>query len=299
MSKTDLFKQALADASEIQKVAIENAKIALSESFDSKLKEMLSAKMNEDADVEDEDELDESIDNEESVDEVKDKESEEEVEAPEESEEEVEEEFDIDAILAEMEAEEEGDEPVEESKDEESEEDSEEVEEAKEESPVEGEEEVEEEINLESLLKELMSEEESEEGEEEMDESKDEESDDESAKKIEELTNKLNEINLLNAKLLYLNKILTNNENLTESQKIKLINAFDEASNVKEVKLIHKTLNEAFKVKDVKTKNKKQLKESVQGLASAPAGNSNKMDKPAAGNEDIRSRWQMLAGIKK
>lgn len=113
---------------------------------------------------------------------------------------------------------------------------------------------------------------------------------------IAELKEKLNEVNLLNAKLLYLNKTFSANE-LTESQKVKLINAFDEATTVKEVKLVHKTISEAFKTKENKSTKKTQIKESVQGFASAAAGSSTKMDKIV--EDGVVSRWQFLAGIKK
>ncbi len=67
---------------------------------------------------------------------------------------------------------------------------------------------------------------------------KDEKEDiDEMKKEIEELRSDLHETNLLNAKLLYTNKIFRA-KNLKEAQKVKVLEAFDKASNVKEVKLI-------------------------------------------------------------
>ncbi len=63
---------------------------------------------------------------------------------------------------------------------------------------------------------------------------------------INELRRELNEVNLLNAKLLYTNKIFKA-KNLTESEKIKVLNTFDKAETVKEVKLVFETLTESFK----------------------------------------------------
>jgi hypothetical protein len=65
---------------------------------------------------------------------------------------------------------------------------------------------------------------------------------------IETLRTDLNEVNLLNAKLLYTNKIFKA-KNLNESQKVKVLSSFDKASTVSEVKLVFETLNEGLKVK--------------------------------------------------
>ena len=59
---------------------------------------------------------------------------------------------------------------------------------------------------------------------------------------VETLRNELNEINLLNAKLLYTNKIFKS-KNLSESQKVKVLEAFDKASTVKEAKLVFETVD--------------------------------------------------------
>jgi len=66
----------------------------------------------------------------------------------------------------------------------------------------------------------------------------------EAYKVIKYLRTKLNEINLLNAKLLYVNKLIKH-EGLTEGQKIKIIETFDRAKNVREAKLIYTTIAES------------------------------------------------------
>ena len=65
---------------------------------------------------------------------------------------------------------------------------------------------------------------------------------------INTLRSELNEINLLNAKLLYTNKIFKA-KTLNEEQKVKVLSSFDKATTVKEVKLVYSTLNEGLKVK--------------------------------------------------
>ena len=52
---------------------------------------------------------------------------------------------------------------------------------------------------------------------------------------VNELKSELNEVNLLNAKLLYTNKIFKA-KNLTESKKVKVLKAFDNAKDVKSAK---------------------------------------------------------------
>ena len=88
---------------------------------------------------------------------------------------------------------------------------------------------------------------------------------------IKFLRTKLNEINLLNAKLLFVNKLFRKGE-LSESQKVKIIETFDRAKNVREAKLIYATLSESVNNKVVKPVAKKKMNE---GLASAPQKKTN------------------------
>ena len=62
---------------------------------------------------------------------------------------------------------------------------------------------------------------------------------------IHALKVELNEVNLLNAKLLYTNKVFKS-KNLSEDKKVKVLKAFDKASTVKEAKVIFETLNEGL-----------------------------------------------------
>jgi hypothetical protein len=105
---------------------------------------------------------------------------------------------------------------------------------------------------------------------------------------VNSLRAELNEVNLLNAKLLYANKIFRA-KNLKEAQKVKVLEAFDKAETVKEVKLVFETLSS--EVKETKT----IVKESL-GSASKPAGMSTK--KPIVEVDAQVARWQKLAGIK-
>jgi hypothetical protein len=101
----------------------------------------------------------------------------------------------------------------------------------------------------------------------------------------------LNEVNLLNAKLLYTNKIFRN-KSLTESQKIKVLTAFDKATTKKEVELVYETLNEGLKVSTI---TKSPIKES---LSSASKALGSAKSKPIIEN-DAFARMRELAGLKK
>ena len=113
---------------------------------------------------------------------------------------------------------------------------------------------------------------------------------DEALKAIKILKKEINESNLLNSKLLYVNKIFRN-KNLTESQKVKVLSAFDKATSVRETKVIYETLNEGLVSK---TTTKSSIKESL-GMASKAAGIAPKQ--PIVESDQMVQRFQKLAGI--
>ena len=111
----------------------------------------------------------------------------------------------------------------------------------------------------------------------------------------------LAETNLLNAKLLYTNKLFKG-KSLTEDQKLKIINTFDLTKNIREVKLAYTVLAESINsgASVVKKKTNTTAQTITEGLASKPVS-STKPDstivEPQA--EVMASRFQKLAGIKK
>ena len=107
---------------------------------------------------------------------------------------------------------------------------------------------------------------------------------------IDTLRSELNEVNILNAKLLYVNKIFKA-QNLTESQKVNVIAAFDKAETVKEVKLVFETV-----VDNVGTKKETTIKEH-KGSASKATGTTAKKPEIIAEVSDAVRRMQKLAGI--
>ena len=107
---------------------------------------------------------------------------------------------------------------------------------------------------------------------------------------VNQLKAELHEVNLLNAKLLYSNKIFRA-KNLKEAQKVKVLEAFDKAETVKEVKLVFETLTE--EVKETKTVVKENL-----GSASKAVGMIAETKVPIVDVNPQVVRWQKLAGIK-
>jgi len=119
---------------------------------------------------------------------------------------------------------------------------------------------------------------------------------DEAKAEIKSLKSELNEAvkttnatNLLNAKLLYTNKIFKS-KNLNESQKVKVLSSFDKANTVKESKLIYETLNEGLKTK------KSNIKENLGRASKATTVPTTK--KPIVESNDVFARMQKLAGIR-
>jgi hypothetical protein len=144
-----------------------------------------------------------------------------------------------------------------------------------------------EEINLDELLAELDALEETK--EEKVEESNELE---EAINTINTLRTELQEVNLLNAKLLYVNKIFKS-KNLTESQKVKVITSFDKATNVKEAKIVYESLESNLNSSTSAPKN--TIKESL-GFASKPVGSAPSKNQIVEVNDSI-SRMQRLAGI--
>jgi len=107
---------------------------------------------------------------------------------------------------------------------------------------------------------------------------------------VEELKKELQEVNLLNAKLLYTNKIFKS-KNLSEDKKVKVLKAFDKAATVKEAKVIFETLNEG-----ISSKMTKPSINEVKGSASKATGVVPKAKQPIVENAAF-ARMQKLAGI--
>jgi hypothetical protein len=105
---------------------------------------------------------------------------------------------------------------------------------------------------------------------------------------INTLRTELTEVKLLNAKLLYTNKIFKA-RNLNESQKVKVLSTFDKASTIKEVELVYETLANSF------TSAKKEVVKESLGFASKPTGTPQKQT--IVEEDAMVKRFKKLAGL--
>ncbi len=330
---SDLLKEAIADAKAVRATALANAKAALEESFKPTLEAMLAEKLKSEIGAEDEAVHSSDIGSGKSVAPFGTQSTSQDPGANqmfEESEEEVTSE-ELDEILAELEREM-GDAPA-------APEPAPEAPVAAEpaaevpapapapeapvapapapEAPVAAEEveEVDEEINLQELLDTLSEEvEEVDEAKKHDSEEKEEEDDKEEVKEqteesvqlaealntVQFLRDQLNEINLLNAKLLYTNKLF-NKFSLNQAQKMKVVETFDLTSSIREVKLSYKILSESLSSGGSAVKKPNTAAQTItEGLASKPVASTAPKKELIVENSNVMaSRFQKLAGIKK
>lgn len=352
-----LLKEAIADAKAVRETALANAKIALEEAFTPKLQSMLSKKLQEEIEGDENEEevemtqendvsseigqgdgtkmpaakaFDSAAESDElaaadvdqisaevgSEDENSEKvagitensdEDEEDVtgaqpdSAMNESEEGDEDDLDIEEIIRELEMQADGEESEEEAPmaTEGEEEEAHVAEESYEEEPIAEEDE----IDLDEILREMGYGD----AEEEAPVTEEEESEEHSAelaakeaelgeayKVISSLKKTINEVNLLNAKLLYVNKLFRG-YNLTNEQKTKVVETLDRTKNVREVKLVYTTIAESFKIGSTATK--KTTTKLTESYASKPAKSTAPAKQIIAEDNSAADRFKKLAGI--
>jgi hypothetical protein len=113
---------------------------------------------------------------------------------------------------------------------------------------------------------------------------------------IRTLQKTINEVNLLNAKLLFANKLFRAH-NMTNEQKVKVIETLDRTKSVREVKLVFSTLAENFKY--TSSSNKLTKKAISEGIASKAVKSTKPAQSKAVINEsaNFANRFKKLAGI--
>ena len=290
----DLLKEAIADAKAVRETALANAKAALEEAFAPKLQSMLNATLQNEADIDESEEISEvgetpvnpKVDPE--VDEFGNPiQTDESINEDEFSLESIVKELEEDAAFADAEGVVSEDNTTVENN---------EIEENKEE--------VEEEVNLEELINELKQEYTEatatlNNNEELADVKKNLE---EHREVIKFLRSKLNEVNLLNAKLLFTNKLFKKH-NMNESQKLKVIETLDRAVTLKECKLVYSTLEETLDGMKNSVKKTVPVQKIVESIASKPISSTKPSEKTVKTviNEgiDLAERFKKLAGITK
>jgi len=345
----DLLKEAIADAKAVRETALENAKMALEEAFTPRLQNMLSQKIQNEIEDEDDDKKEEDVDLEERDDEddmeersmmkaadedpsddhsdddmdesniieidgvkyapiAEEEDDEEEMDEVEKDDEDMDEDLDLESVIKELESELDEAEEVEESEEIEEGDDIEEQSKSSgigagdnkvsqasagdEEDPGKGklkeDKEVDEDVDLDEVLAALSEEEDEDEKKDEVAELKSDLEEHRSV--IETLRGKLNEVNLLNAKLLFTNKLFRK-YGLNNEQKMKVVEQFDRASNLREVKLVYSTLGESFN-----GARKNEINES-KGSASKPIASTKPEKEVITESSDLRDRFKKLANL--
>jgi len=104
------------------------------------------------------------------------------------------------------------------------------------------------------------------------------------------LKDKLHEVNILNAKLLFTNKLFKEFA-LSNDQKLKIVETFDRAQTTREIKLVYTTLAESF------TGEKNVKKEVVKEFASKKTGGTAPSKKIISEENQVADRFRKLAGI--
>lgn len=327
MAKSDLLKEAIADARAVKETALANAKIALQEAFAPRIQRMISDQIENELDSEEElpgepamddmgaeggeDEMEDGVnwvDNDisfevggqsydaevgnpmedEMEDEMVGEELPAEVEpemAPEdeynEGYDEMDEDLNLEAIIRELEGDLTESDEMDMS--------------AEEEMPAE--EELEEDFNIDEIIESILREED----EVDVDVASDNDGEElaEARAELEEAYNTvrqlktiISEVNLLNAKLLFTNKLFRNFD-LSEGQKMKVIENFDRAGNTREVKLVFSTLAESFKRPTAKKRVVKESYASKPVATTAPKKESTVITE----GFELANRWKKLAGL--
>jgi hypothetical protein len=104
------------------------------------------------------------------------------------------------------------------------------------------------------------------------------------------MRSKLNEVNLLNAKLLFSNKLFRA-FGLNNNQKLKVVETFDRTKNLREVKLVYATLAESFK-------RPGRISESTKkGSASKSVRSTKPVKEVLSEGQELRNRFKKLANI--
>tara|TARA_Y100000592_G_scaffold91404_1_gene151539 strand:- start:165 stop:1199 length:1035 start_codon:yes stop_codon:yes gene_type:complete len=110
------------------------------------------------------------------------------------------------------------------------------------------------------------------------------------------LKGKLNELNILNAKLLFTNKLFKS-FSLDNNQKLKVVETFDRAQTTREIKLVYSTLAEQFT--DNSSITRKNITESIASSKSGSTKPSAESKKVISEENNVADRFRKLAGLKK
>lgn len=111
------------------------------------------------------------------------------------------------------------------------------------------------------------------------------------------LKEKLDDLNVSNAKLLYTNRVLTN-DSLNERQKNHIVESLSKSDSVEEAKTIYETLQNAVSGNRNDKKQLNSLSEAVNKTSSTIILSARERQEPQRNNSSL-DRWKILAGIDK
>ena len=114
---------------------------------------------------------------------------------------------------------------------------------------------------------------------------------------IKSLKSTINEVNLLNAKLLYTNKLFRSYD-LNNDQKMKVVETLDRTKNVREVKLVFSTLAESLKIGGTSRKTKQTAKLTESFASKVVASTAPSKEVITESTNTMADRFKQLANIK-
>lgn len=112
-------------------------------------------------------------------------------------------------------------------------------------------------------------------------------------KKIPKLREQMEALNLLNAKLLYVNKMMTN-EQISARQRQAFVTALDKAQNLREVKLLYRTVTDHVGKRTDRSLTESSSRRAVQSSSRTVSSSASRLTESA---EPQLERWAILAGI--
>ena len=116
------------------------------------------------------------------------------------------------------------------------------------------------------------------------------------AEAIDSLRGQLTEMNLFNAKLLYVNRLLQDRE-LSDAQRRNIIESLDRARSLREVKLLFKGLTESLSRKQGVKSRPELVSESVGSRSVSPTSRPLSTSGVRLNEAVEVHRWAVLAGI--
>lgn len=116
---------------------------------------------------------------------------------------------------------------------------------------------------------------------------------------IQTLGSRLHEVNLFNAKVLHVNRILSKNPRLTSEQKKVVLESLDRAKSIDEVRTVYDVINNSFAAAGQLSESARKPAANAQRARSSGAANQKVLSESVDRSNDTMTRLQKLAGLVK